>query len=117
MKEKSKILLWKPSKEQIENSNLIDFIKFVNSDYDMSFNTYDELYNWSITEIEQFWEAIWKYSGIVHSKLYDILLDERKMPGAKWFDGAKLNFAENLLRYRDDKIALISYREDNTIIK
>ena len=117
MKEKSKILLWKPSKEQIENSNLIDFIKFVNSDYDMSFNTYDELYNWSVTEIEQFWEAIWKYSGLVHSKLHNSVLYERKMLGAKWFGGSKLNFAENLLRYRDDKIALISYREDNTIIK
>ena len=117
MKEKSNILLWKPSKEQIKNSNLIDFIKFVNIDYDMSFNTYDELYNWSVTEIEQFWEAIWKYSGLVHSKLHNSVLYERKMLGAKWFDGSKLNFAENLLRYRDDKIALISYKEDNTIVK
>jgi acetoacetyl-CoA synthetase len=110
-------ILWQPSQTQINNSKLMDFIKFVNHNYDFSINTYDELYNWSVTEIEQFWESIWKYSRIVHSNSYDIVLNERKMPGAKWFDGAKLNFAENLLRFRDDKVALISYREDNTIVK
>jgi acetoacetyl-CoA synthetase len=116
IKEKSNPL-WQPSKDQIEHSNLTDFIKFVNSEYDQACETYDVLYNWSVTEIEQFWEAIWKYSDVVHSESYQFVLDERKMPGAEWFGGAKLNFAENLLRFRDDKIALISYKEDNTIVK
>ena len=116
MKEKIKPL-WHPSKEQIEESNITDFIKFVNDEYDKAFNSYDELYNWSIVEIEQFWESIWKYSGIVHSESYDFILDERKMPGAEWFGGAELNFAENLLRFRDDKIAIISYKEGNSIVK
>ncbi|UCH65159.1 MAG: acetoacetate--CoA ligase [Ignavibacterium sp.] len=116
MEEKNKPL-WQPSKEKIESSNLTAFIKFVNNEYNKLFNSYNELYNWSITEIEQFWEAIWKYSGIIHSKSYDTVLDERKMPGAKWFSGANLNFAENLLRFRDDKIAIIGYKEDNSIVK
>lgn len=116
MEEKIK-LLWQPNKEQIKSSNLTAFKKFVNDEYDKTFASYDEIYDWSITEIEQFWEAIWRYSDIVHSKPYDFVLDERKMPGAEWFGNAKLNFAENLLRFRDDKIAIISYKEDKTIVK
>ena len=70
------------------------------------------MHNWSTTEIEAFWESIWKYSQIVHSKPYEKVLDKRVMPGAKWFEGAQLNFAENLLRYQDDHIAIVSSRED-----
>jgi acetoacetyl-CoA synthetase len=117
MIEEKSNLLWNPSKDQIESSNITDFIKFVNDEYDKAFDTYDDLYQWSVYEIEQFWESLWKYSGIVHSKPYQFVLDKRKMPGAEWFAGAKLNFAENLLRFRDDKIALISYKEDNSIVK
>ncbi len=118
MTKKSKnTLLWEPKVESIKDANLTRFIEFVNKKYDTSFSDYYGLYNWSVTEIEKFWEALWKYSGIIHSKSYDKILDERKMPGAKWFDGAELNFAENLLRYRDDEIALISYREDYPVIR
>jgi acetoacetyl-CoA synthetase len=109
--------LWQPSKEQIESSNLKAFIKFVNNEYNKSFDSYDELYTWSISKIEQFWEAIWMYSGIIHSNSYDFVIDERKMPGATWFGGTELNFAENLLRFRDDKIAIISYKEGNSGVK
>ena len=104
--------LWIPSKERIENSNLQSYIKYLVKEYDLSFNNYHELYDWSVKEIESFWESIWKFSGLIHSKSYDGILDERIMPGANWFTGAKLNFAENLLRYNDDKIAVISSRED-----
>lgn len=113
---KSKIL-WQPNDENINRANITKFIKFVNKEYDTSISDYFELYDWSVTEIEKFWEAMWKYSGIIHSKSYDNVLDERKMPGAKWFEGAELNFAENLLRYHDDKIALISYRENHQVIR
>jgi len=116
-KKSKNTLLWEPKVESIKDANLTRFIEFVNKKYDTSFSDYYGLYNWSVTEIEKFWEALWKYSGIIHSKSYDKILDERKMPGAKWFDGAELNFAENLLRYRDDEIALISYREDYPVIR
>ena len=115
-KSKSKIL-WQPNNESIKVANLTRFIEFINKDYDTSISDYYELYNWSVTEIEKFWDALWKFSDIVHSKSYDKILDERKMPGAKWFKGAELNFAENLLRYRDKEIALISYREDHPVIR
>ena len=118
MTKKSKnTLLWEPSDESIKGANITRFIEFVNKEFGTSVSNYSGLYNWSVTEIENFWEALWKYSGIIHSKSYDKILDERKMPGAKWFEGAELNFAENLMRYRDDEIALISYREDHPTIK
>ncbi len=118
MTQKSKnTLLWTPKEESIKDANITRFIEFVNKEYDTSFYDYSGLYNWSVIEIEKFWEALWIYSGIIHSKSYDKILDERKMPGAKWFEGAELNFAENLLRYRDDEIALISYREDHPVIR
>ncbi|GMR24971.1 MAG: acetoacetate--CoA ligase [Ignavibacteria bacterium] len=110
-------LLWQPDKKSIDDANITKFIKFINKEFGTSLSNYSDLYNWSVTDIEKFWEATWKYSGIIHSVEYNSVLNERKMPGAKWFQSAKLNFAENLLRHRDDSIAIISYREDNPTIQ
>jgi acetoacetyl-CoA synthetase len=100
--------LWHSSEERIRNANMTSFIGFVNQKHGRRFRTYDELYQWSIREIADFWEAVWEFGGINASKKYEIVIDDlNKMPGAKWFIGAKLNFAENLLRFRDDRIALI----------
>ncbi len=61
-----------------------------------------------MTQISDFWAAVWDFVGMKVSKNYDkVIEDPTKMPGANWFPGAKLNFAENLLRYRDDKVALV----------
>lgn len=111
------IPLWSPSKVQIENSNLNSFMEFVSNQTGNSFSEYNSLYEWSINSIEQFWECIWKFSNLIHSKSYDRILSERKMPGAKWFEGSKLNFAENLLRFNDDETAIISARENFPAIK
>ncbi len=73
---------------------------------------YDDLYHWSITNIEEFWKSIWILSGIISSSDYDRIITGGQMFGTKWFAGAELNFAENLLRYRDNHHALISSRED-----
>ncbi|SPF46663.1 Acetyl-coenzyme A synthetase 1 [Syntrophobacter sp. SbD1] len=100
-------LLWEPSEERVKSTNMYQFIRYVNERYGMSISSYDELYRWSINEIPLFWEAVWNYSGVIFSKPYEFIIDEAsKLPGAKWFEGARLNFAENLLRYRDDRVAL-----------
>jgi acetoacetyl-CoA synthetase len=104
--------LWIPSEERIKRSNLTEYYEYLRKEYGLSFSDYNELHNWSVTEIETFWKSIWKFAGIIHSKPYAKILDRRIMPGAKWFEGARLNFAENLLRYRDDNTAIISSRED-----
>jgi acetoacetyl-CoA synthetase len=109
--------LWIPSKDRNRNSNFSKYYDFLRREYKLTFQNYTELHNWSVTEIEKFWESIWKFSGIIHSKPFDKILNNRVMPGAKWFEGAELNFADNLLRYRDNHTAVISSREDKPDIR
>ncbi len=104
-------LLWTPSPERIEQANLTRFIRWVNEQHGLDLKTYDDLYDWSIREIPAFWESVWKFVGIRHSTPYEAVLENPVMPGAKWFRGARLNFAENLLRHRDDRPALVFVRE------
>ncbi len=101
-------LLWEPSEERIKKANMTHFIDFVNKKYDLEISSYFQLYNWSIENIPDFWATMWEFGEIMFSRGYDEVVDDlRKFPGARWFTGAKLNFAENLLRYRDDRVAFI----------
>jgi len=101
-------LLWKPSEEQIRNSNMYRFMGMVNEKYKQNFDEYAPLYEWSIENIAEFWASMWEFADIIASKPYEQVIDDvGKMPGAQWFSGARLNFAENLLRYRDDRVALV----------
>ncbi len=106
-------LLWKPTKERIEKTNLKRFMDTVNRKHNQNFVEYEQLYQWSIDNIPEFWALMWDFEEIIASTPYDQVIDDLgKMPGAKWFSGAHLNFAENLLRYRDDQKALIFRGED-----
>jgi acetoacetyl-CoA synthetase len=110
-------LLWRPTQDRVEDTNMHNFMQHVNARYGKSFQTYDELYRWSITEIPEFWACLWEYGEVIHSAPYDQVVDDQsKMPGAKWFEGARLNFAENLLRYRDEKVALSFKGEANATV-
>ncbi|MBW2016024.1 MAG: acetoacetate--CoA ligase [Deltaproteobacteria bacterium] len=101
-------MLWKPSEERVRASNMYRFIRFVNEKYSRDFSDYDALYRWSVENIPEFWSAMWEFGDIKASQPYDVVVDDlTRMPGARWFQGARLNFAENLLRYRDDETALI----------
>ncbi|MFH0843888.1 MAG: acetoacetate--CoA ligase, partial [Pseudomonadota bacterium] len=111
-------LLWTPPEERIRNSNMYRFMNFINERYGTSLTGYDPLYQWSIENIPDFWASMWEFAGIKASQPYSQVVDDvTKMPGAQWFIGAKLNFAENLLRYRDDQLALIFKGEDQDSIK
>jgi acetoacetyl-CoA synthetase len=100
-------LLWQPAEERIKNTNMYHFMEYVNARCGMNLANYGELYGWSIEESPAFWEMLWAHSGVIHSRSYHQVVDDiKKMPGARWFEGARLNFAENLLRYRDHRIAL-----------
>ncbi len=94
------------------------FIEYVNSKKGLSIDPYQKkayfkLYNWSVERIEDFWEVVWDYVDVKASKRYQKIVDDLgRFPGASWFIGARLNFAENLLRRRDEKTALIAVRED-----
>ncbi len=105
--------LWVPSQERINNTNIIRYIKFVNDEYSLNIDGFQALYQWSIDNREDFWASIWDFGEVIASKPYDkVLEDSPTMMGAKWFLGSRLNFAENLLRFRDDRDALVFRGED-----
>jgi acetoacetyl-CoA synthetase len=88
-------------------------MNIVNETFNQNFSEYEPLYQWSIENIPDFWACLWEFAKIKSSTPYDQVVDDvGKMPGAKWFSGARLNFAENLLRYKDDHTALIFKGED-----
>ncbi len=104
--------LWTPSEKRVKEANLTQFIDLVNRTYGLKVRSYSELYRWSVEKVSDFWSAVWDYAGIVCSWRYDKVVDNLgKFPGARWFPGARLNFAENLLRYSDDRVAFISRSE------
>ena len=100
--------LWKPSEERMKNSNMTKFIEFVNKRYNKNLTGYFDLYDWSVDNIADFWASVWDFVDIKASKKYEKVVDDlKKFPGTQWFTGAELNFAENLLRYRDKEVAFI----------
>ena len=105
--------LWTPSPQRIAASNLSAFTQFVAERYGVTANSYAELHTWSCHDREQFWQAIWQFCGVVGSTQGDaILIGRERMPGARWFPEARLNFAENLLRQRDDSTAIVFWGEE-----
>ncbi|MFX1411674.1 MAG: acetoacetate--CoA ligase [Promethearchaeota archaeon] len=100
--------LWEPSKNWIKNAEATHFIEFVNNEYEPKLKGGKDLYKWSVDKIPDFWEAMWKFFGIIASQPYNKVVEDLNVfPGTKWFPGAKLNFAENLLKYKDDQLAFI----------
>lgn len=114
--------LWTPSKEFIESTNMYRFMTYVNdylnknTDIKGNLSDYKTLYDWSVNYPEMFWDLLWKFFGIISSTPYTKTVDDiKKFPGAEWFPGAKMNYAENMLRFADtDKPALI-FRGENSV--
>jgi acetoacetyl-CoA synthetase len=110
--------LWAPSKEDVKLSNMHAFMSRVSIRYNQTFDSYEALWQWSVSHLSDFWKEVSEFCGIIFSSPWEEIVDhETKMPGARWFKGARLNFAENLLRYRDDRIALIFRNETRTSVK
>ena len=110
--------LWKPSTRRIADSNITHFIRLANDRYDATINDCSltdssQLYEWSIREAENFWNAVWDFAKVIaKTRGPRTLVDGDKMPGARWFPDARLNYAENLLRRRDDATAIVFKGED-----
>jgi acetoacetyl-CoA synthetase len=104
--------LWTPSVEMVQGARMTDFVRWVGERHHREFADYGELWRWSVREIEQFWADIWEYCGVRASVPYERVLagsgsqgspsGHRRMPGARWFEGAQLNYAENLLERSHD---------------
>ncbi|MCF3944793.1 acetoacetate--CoA ligase [Oceanobacillus alkalisoli] len=105
-------LLWEPTQERKENSNLNHFMVWLQQHRKLSFDSYDKLWDWSVTELEAFWEAMWGYFDIGSSTPYQSVLSARQMPGAKWFEGATINYTEHVFRNRDSEKTAIIYTSE-----
>jgi acetoacetyl-CoA synthetase len=105
--------LWQPSPERIERAQVTKFMRGVSGVLTPRIDTWEGLWRWSVDHPEHFWPAVWKFCGLKASHHYDVALDDADaMPGARWFTGQRLNFAENLLHFEDDHPALVWRGED-----
>lgn len=112
---------WQPTEEQIRKTNMYKLMTSVNSKYNLELSSYAELYQWTIENKKEFWAEVWNLAEVRHSEeYYDVYtedLNRKKIPRPIWFPGAKINFAENLLKYRDDTTAIIAHRENQENIR
>jgi len=105
--------LWEPSQERIEHANLTRFARMAIHDWGLKRNTYPAFHHWTVEQPERFWQSLWKFGAVRAAEQGGRALEDgHKMPGAKWFPDARLNYAENLLRLRDDTDALVFWGED-----
>jgi acetoacetyl-CoA synthetase len=93
--------LWTPSAEMREGSELARFMRWAGERHGRAFASYEELWRWSVEELEAFWADVWEFCGVHASKPHERVLASHEMPGTRWFEGAELNYAENLLADRD----------------
>lgn len=92
-------VLWKPTEEQIANSNITRFQNWLKQNKKISISTVQDLWKWSVDELETFWGLVWEYGEVHSSTPYHQVLSSRRMPGARWFEGACLNYAQHCFRY------------------
>ena len=105
--------LWRPSADRIADANITAFARQLESDWGVALPDYPSLHAFSLNEMDKFWSTVWDFCGVVaETKGERILLDGDRMPGAKFFPDARLNFAENLLGRRDDSPAIVFRAED-----
>ena len=104
--------LWRPSPETVEQSNMTRFARRAAAVAGKEFPDYETLHQWSITDPSAFWSEVWRFANIQASRPADAAVRHlERFPGAVWFPGARLNYAENLLRFQDEQPALIAYQE------
>lgn len=106
-------VLWEPSNERRAAANLTEFLAWLRRARGLDFNDYAALWEWSVADLEAFWGALWEYFGIDSS--YERVLSSDAMPGARWFEGARLNYAERALSRRDDHKAVIATDESGAV--
>ncbi len=118
-------ILWAPTPEMVERSQLTRYIRWLAENRDLHFEDYHALWRWSVTEIEEFWGTLWEYFEVISSRdgqagtgreaeepAFDEVLAERVMPGAGWFEGANLNYAEHIFRGKDEHEVAVVYASE-----
>jgi acetoacetyl-CoA synthetase len=106
-------VLWQPTAADRESSRVVEFLRWLERERGLAFADYDDLWRWSVEELEDFWDAVWRFFAVPASDPYSAVLSDRAMPGARWFEGSRLNYAEALLSGASgDRPALIAVAEE-----
>lgn len=105
-------ILWDPPIDRIQASNITRYIKWLKDEKGLDFSDYDSLWRWSVTKIEDFWESLWQFLQIKTSKSYRHVLSDRKMPGAEWFNGAELNYAEHVFHHMSPDCPALMFQSE-----
>jgi len=112
------VLLWEPSQELKKQANVTRYMQWLAQEKGLSFNSREELWQWSVDNLEDFWASIAAYFHVKFSQPYTAVLTGRKMPGAEWFPGARLNFAEHVFRNAaSDRPALVFRSERHELVE
>ena len=107
-------LLWRPSKERVEQSRMLAFMRRLEKRHGLNISGYRALHQWSVEKPEVFWDELWQFLGIRSTENYTSVVDDlTKFPGAKWFPGAVLNYAENILKDHNDREIALIFRGEN----
>src|SRR5262245_6737723 len=105
--------LWTPSPERVAGARVTDFMRLASERHKVRLGDYRALHQWSVDHAEDFWAALWDFGGVIAATRGGrVIADKDRMPGARFFPDAKLNFAQNLLRKRDDGDAIVFWGED-----
>jgi acetoacetyl-CoA synthetase len=106
-------IIWQPSPQTVEQANVTAFIRWLASERGVALSGYDELWRWSVESLEDFWGAVWDFYDVRADSPPHQVLAQRTMPGARWFDGARLSYPEHVLRFAsDERAAIVRVRED-----
>jgi acetoacetyl-CoA synthetase len=112
MGDKTEQPLWQPDAGRVAAANLTRFMAEAKARWGVDARSYGDLYQWSVSKPEQFWQSVWSFAGVIGDSGRTVLADGDRMPGARFFPDARLNYAENLLRRRDDHDAMVFHGED-----
>lgn len=110
-------LLWTPSAERIKRSRMRHYMDWLARERGRNFQDYDALWRWSVSDIEAFWASLWDYFAIKAHKPYDRILGRRSMPGAEWFTGAEINYADQVFRHENANRPAILYASETAALQ
>jgi acetoacetyl-CoA synthetase len=105
-------IVWTPSAERIASATITHYREWLNETRGLSLGDYSDLWQWSVDELEDFWASIWEFFAVEASEPYERVLASREMPGAEWFPGAQLSYAQHVFRGRDDAEVAIRHASE-----
>ena len=105
-------VVWEPSAERMASATITRYREWLNETRGLELDGYHDLWQWSVDELEEFWASIWGFFDVRASQPYERVLTSRVMPGAEWFPGARLSYAEHIFRNRDDDALAISHASE-----